>query len=66
MKEDMKKIDSYPDVLKVADLVNITGLCKQKCYELVNSKEIPSVRTGKNFLIYKPNFIKWLMNNEAS
>jgi predicted DNA-binding transcriptional regulator AlpA len=58
-------LEKLPDVMRVRDVMCATGLGRQKVYELVGTQEIPSKRVGKQFIVYKPNFIKWLQSNEA-
>lgn len=58
-------IDTYPIVLKVHDLVEITGLGIQTCYQMCKSEGFPALRlTGSSiYLIPRDAFFSWLENS---
>ena len=53
----MNILDSYADVLTVNDVMNILHIGRNKTYELLRSKVIPSIRIGKKYVLQK---IWWL------
>lgn len=55
-------LDSYSDVLTVNDVMNILHIGRNKAYELLRSKVIPSIRIGKKYVIPKNLMIEFLSN----
>ena len=49
----MNILDSYADVLTVNDVMNILHIGRNKAYELLRSKVIPSIRIGKKYVLQK-------------
>lgn len=58
----MNILDSYADVLTVNDVMNILHIGRNKAYELLRSKVIPSIRIGKKYVIPKNLMIDFLSN----
>lgn len=58
----MCMLDSYSDVLTVNDVMNILHIGRNKAYELLRSKVIPSIRIGKKYVIPKNLMIEFLSN----
>ncbi|MCI6006890.1 MAG: helix-turn-helix domain-containing protein [Ruminococcus sp.] len=58
----MNILDSYADVLTVNDVMNILHIGRNKAYELLRSKVIPSIRIGKKYVIPKNLMIEFLSN----
>lgn len=58
----MCMLDSYSDVLTVNDVMNILHIGRNKAYELLRSKVIPSIKIGKKYVIPKNLMIEFLSN----
>lgn len=58
----MNILDSYADVLTVNDVMNILHIGRNKAYELLRSRVIPSIRIGKKYVIPKNLMIEFLSN----
>ena len=58
----MNILDCYSDVLTVNDVMNILHIGRNKAYELLRSKVIPSIRIGKKYVIPKNLMIEFLSN----
>lgn len=58
----MCMLDSYSDVLTVNDVMNILHIGRNKAYELLRSRVIPSIRIGKKYVIPKNLMIEFLSN----
>lgn len=56
----MKILDNYSDVLTANDVMGILHIGRNKVYELLHSKAIPSIRVGKKYLIPKKFLIDFL------
>lgn len=57
-------LEQYPDVLVAKDLKAILPFGYNKIYKLLNTQTIKSVRVGKQYLIPKADFIKYLTSSE--
>ena len=66
MGENTKQLELFPDILTVMELKELLGIGREQAYALVKTKNFPTRRIGRRIIIYKPNLIKWLENNNAS
>lgn len=57
-------LDSYADVLTVDDVMKILHIGRNKAYELLRSKEIPSIKIGKKYIIPKNLLIDFLYDRK--
>ena len=53
----------YPDVVTIEQLMKMLNIGKNKAYELIKNKTIPTVRIGKKYIIPKVSVIQFLSNN---
>ena len=51
-------------VLNVDEVAEILGVSKAAVYKLCNTKEFPSIKIGKRYLIPRERFIAWI-NEQA-
>ena len=49
-------------VLDVKEIAGLLGLSKNKCYELIRQKQIPSLRLGKRVVVPKAQFMRFIEN----
>ncbi len=57
-------LDSYSDILTVSDVMKILHIGRNKAYELLRSKEIPSIKIGKKYIIPKNMLIDFLYDRK--
>lgn len=57
-------LDSYSDILTVSDVMKILHIGRNKAYELLRSKEIPSIKIGKKYIIPKNMLIYFLYDRK--
>ena len=55
--EDYKSYDDLPLMLSVKELGAVLGISRTSAYELVHTKEIPSVKAGSRILVPKAKLI---------
>ena len=58
--------EGYPDVVSVAQLIKMLGIGKSKVYELLQNRDIVSLRVGRKYLVPKKaviDFIALTCNN---
>ncbi len=58
--EDYKSYDDLPLMLSVKELGAVLGISRTSAYELVHTKEIPSVKAGSRILVPKAKLIEWI------
>lgn len=47
------QLESYPDVMTVAQVMRVLGICRHAAYALVNSGKLGSLRIGKRTIVPK-------------
>lgn len=58
-------LESYPVMLKAKHIEEILDLSKGKTYDLLNSKNFPTVRIGRTIRIPRDAFLRWLEDQKA-
>jgi excisionase family DNA binding protein len=58
--DNIKNIEELPLFLTVSDVSQVIGICLGKAYELFHSKDFPSIKFGKKFVVSKIAFIEWM------
>jgi excisionase family DNA binding protein len=48
-----------PEWLSVKDLMTLTGLGRTKCYELVASGELETIKVGRAVRVSRASYIEW-------
>lgn len=57
---DYYEISDLPLVLQAKDIQSILGISKTKTYELMNSKDFPTIYLNKRMVVSKDAFLDWL------
>ena len=52
--------DALPLTLTAPEVGEVLGISRAAAYELVRSKEFPSMRIGTRILVPKDKFIQWI------
>lgn len=60
MENKYRSFDELPLTLKVEDLMPILGIGRNTAYELVRSKQIHSVKIGRQLRIPKQSLVDYL------
>ena len=58
-------LDSYPDVLNIGHVCEITGLSAQTVRQECSRGNLPAVRIGRRWFVTKSMFIDYLMGRGA-
>lgn len=58
-------LDNYPDVMTAEQMRKALGIGRDLAYEGLKSGQIPHVRIGGKYLIYKQSLIKMLESGNA-
>ena len=65
MSSDYRSFDDLPLTLRVEDLMPILGIGRNTAYELVRSKQIYSVKIGRQLRIPKQALIDYLTSSRS-
>ena len=65
MASKYRSYDELPLTLRVEDLMPILGIGRNTAYELVRSKQIYSVKIGRQMLIPKQALIDYLTSSRS-
>ncbi|WP_158735121.1 helix-turn-helix domain-containing protein [Alteribacillus sp. YIM 98480] len=49
-------------LLTVEDVRKITGLGRDRVYEFMHSRELPTMKVGRKLMVHEDHFYKWLKN----
>ncbi len=67
MKPVVVNQDELPLVLRVEDIQKILGVARGTAYELVRSKDFPSIRVSHNRIVVpRKSFFDWMENAAAA
>ena len=55
-----KSYDELPLMLSVPEVAAVLGISRAGAYELVKSKDFPSLKIGSRIVVPKEKFIKWI------
>lgn len=58
----MDKKSPMKNLLTVEQVAEYLQIGRSKAYELVNMKDFPSLRLGKNIRVFENELINWLEN----
>ena len=53
-----------PIFLTPRDISRVLGISRNKCYEIVHTKDFPSFRIGKQYRVRRDKFLAWLSQVE--
>ena len=56
----LNNYDELPLVLDVADIQRIMGISRVTAYELVHTRGVPAVRSGRLSKVSKIGFFEWM------
>ncbi|MEX1377133.1 MAG: helix-turn-helix domain-containing protein [Eubacteriales bacterium] len=65
MNKDKSEYNELPTMLNASEISEVLGISKAKAYELMNSREFPTLRIGKRMMVSKEQLIHWI-NKESS
>lgn len=57
-----KEIQDYPPILQAKHIMEITGFSNGKTYELLRSKDCPTIRRGNRMIVPRDLFWQFLLN----
>ncbi|MDO4423146.1 MAG: helix-turn-helix domain-containing protein [Eubacteriales bacterium] len=60
-----RKLLDYPDILRAEDVAAILRTSKSKAYDLLNSRDFPTLVVGRRKMVSKEKFIEWINSNSS-
>lgn len=55
---------NLPFVLQAKDVQKILGVSKGKTYEIMNSKDFPTIHLNKRMVVTSKDFLEWLSQDK--
>lgn len=63
-KENQELFTNYPDVLSVAQLMDLLQIGRLLAYKLIEEKKIKAIKIGREYKILKNSIIELINNGE--
>lgn len=64
--KEFRGFENYPPVLQARHVREILGICEATAYEVLNSKNCPTIRMGKRMVVPKESFLQFLKSSEGT
>lgn len=65
MTDHKTSYEQLPIMLNADTLAETLGISRAGAYELMHSKNFPTLRIGKRMMVSKQQFIQWIENNSG-
>lgn len=62
----VKEIQEYPPILQAKHVMEITGFSNGKTYELLRSKDCPTIRRGSRMIVPRDLFWQFLLGQATN
>ena len=63
-KENQELFTNYPDILSVAQLMEILQIGKVLAYKLIESKKIQAIKIGREYKVLKNSVLNLIYNGD--
>ncbi|WMJ22197.1 helix-turn-helix domain-containing protein [Paludicola sp. MB14-C6] len=63
MDTKVKSVQDLPFALSAADVADILGISRANAYNLLKSKNFPTLHIGKRMVVPKYRLFEWIDNN---
>ena len=60
MTQTHTPFEHVPDILNAQQLAEVLGISRAGAYQILNSKEFPTLRIGKRMLVHKDKLLVWI------
>lgn len=60
MTQTHTPFEHVPDILNAQQLAEVLGISKAGAYQILNSKDFPTLRIGKRMLVPKDKLLAWI------
>ncbi|KYG28134.1 helix-turn-helix domain-containing protein [Alkalihalobacillus trypoxylicola] len=63
---EFKKVEDYPIFLKAKHIQEILGVSQRHAYEIMELKDFPLIRMGRNKRVNRDEFFSWVNKYKVS
>ena len=60
MIQPSTQFEHVPDILNAQQLAEVLGISRAGAYQILNSKDFPTLRIGKRMLVPKDKLLAWI------
>ena len=60
MIQQSTPFEHVPDILNAQQLAEVLGISRAGAYQILNSKDFPTLRIGKRMLVPKDKLLAWI------
>ena len=60
MTQTHTPFEHVPDILNAQQLAEVLGISRAGAYQILNSKDFPTLRIGKRMLVPKDKLLTWI------
>lgn len=60
MTQTHTPFEHVPDILNTQQLAEVLGISRAGAYQILNSKDFPTLRIGKRMLVPKDKLVAWI------
>lgn len=60
MTQTHTPFEHVPDILNTQQLAEVLGISRAGAYQILNSKDFPTLRIGKRMLVPKDKLLAWI------
>ena len=60
MIQPSSPFEHVPDILNAQQLAEVLGISRAGAYQILNSKDFPTLRIGKRMLVPKDKLLAWI------
>ena len=60
MTQTHTSFEHVPDILNAQQLAEVLGISRAGAYQILNSKDFPTLRIGKRMLVPKDKLLTWI------
>lgn len=60
MTQTHTPFEHVPDILNAQQLAEVLGISRAGAYQILNSKDFPTLRIGKRMLVPKDKLLAWI------
>ena len=65
-EQHIKMIEDYPPILQAKHIKEYLGISEAFAYEVLNSRNCPTIRMGKRMIVVKESFLRFLKESEGN
>ena len=56
-------LDEMPSILNASEIQSVLRISRAQVYNLLNSRDFPTLHIGSRLMVSKENLLSWIMKN---